>query len=350
MKLVEEKAKSCRWRHEAPVHRQLIRDIKFRYGPKTKATEIHRDPERQYSNYSIQTIRTKVKEVRLLVQNLHCYDMWPDNTTAFLESCELDRLPDPTENFLRSSKATSSDAAALDLEVAELTNRLVKKDAENKEIKRARDQLQAEYNQIVNDRQSLQVACNQIAKVRDRLNTENKKIKFAKDKLQAEFHQTLIKIRNGIDQIAQDRDKLTTENKQIKSAMGNLEAEFQQTKNKKRNIEDAFNRITQDRDKLDTENKQIQSAIDKLQVEFQQTKAKKRNLKDAYNRIAYDRDRLYTENKRMKREQIELAQEMRGFVETTKQSMSHHNDTLWEQCEAIMKNELSFAQRIMHVD
>lgn len=97
------------------MHRQLIGAMKYRYGPETKPTEIHRDPERQYSKCNIQIIRTKADEVRRLVQNLHRYDTWPGDTKAFLELCEsLIAHLTKERLYLCNTEAPSFDTTALE--------------------------------------------------------------------------------------------------------------------------------------------------------------------------------------------------------------------------------------------
>mmetsp|Transcript_19313 Transcript_19313/g.47748 ORF Transcript_19313/g.47748 Transcript_19313/m.47748 type:complete len:191 (-) Transcript_19313:1399-1971(-) len=85
------------WNDSDPIRGQLFRDLYFgRYGSETAATEIHRDPERDYSQYNLQTIQRKVRETRFLVEGYRGAQ-WLDNTRGFKENCRLDTLPTKEE-------------------------------------------------------------------------------------------------------------------------------------------------------------------------------------------------------------------------------------------------------------
>lgn len=85
------------WNDCDSIRGQLFRDLCFgRYGAETAATEIHRDPERDYCNYNLQTIQRKAREVRLLVKAYH-RGVWLDEMRGFKELCRLDQLPTKEE-------------------------------------------------------------------------------------------------------------------------------------------------------------------------------------------------------------------------------------------------------------
>jgi len=99
-KVVDNKVKNLTWETEGPIHAQLYRDNYFgRYNPETKATEIHRDSNRQYSKYNIQTIRNKLKEVRVLVKALHMYGFWLGENPIFYEMCQFHLYPSKAERY-----------------------------------------------------------------------------------------------------------------------------------------------------------------------------------------------------------------------------------------------------------
>jgi len=94
----EAKVKNLTWADYDPIHAQLVRDcFHHRYDSETKATEIHRDPYRKYSKYNIQTIRNKLKYVRLLVKTFHHFGIWLDENPEFLKMCDLSAFPQETE-------------------------------------------------------------------------------------------------------------------------------------------------------------------------------------------------------------------------------------------------------------
>ena len=76
---------------------QLFRDLAFgRYGHKTKATIIHGDPQREYSQYNLQTIQRKVRELRLHAKAYH-EGVWLSEDPLFKEQCQLHVPPTDEE-------------------------------------------------------------------------------------------------------------------------------------------------------------------------------------------------------------------------------------------------------------
>lgn len=95
-----EKVKNLTWETDGPIQAQLCRDTYFgRYNSQTKATEIHRDPSRNYSMYNIQSLRKKLKEVRLLVKALHIYGIWLGENPIFYEMCRFNVYPNKEERY-----------------------------------------------------------------------------------------------------------------------------------------------------------------------------------------------------------------------------------------------------------
>ncbi|CAJ1969594.1 unnamed protein product [Cylindrotheca closterium] len=85
------------WNDCDSIRGQLFRDLCFgRYGSDTAATEIHRDAERDYSQYNLQTIQRKVRELRIFVKAYH-RGVWLDEMVGFKELCRLDQLPTDEE-------------------------------------------------------------------------------------------------------------------------------------------------------------------------------------------------------------------------------------------------------------
>ena len=76
---------------------QLTRDFALgRYDAETKATEIHGDPEREYSQYNLQTIQRKAREIRLYAKAYH-KGVWLSEDPLFTEQCKLHVPPNDEE-------------------------------------------------------------------------------------------------------------------------------------------------------------------------------------------------------------------------------------------------------------